>query len=297
MTRCDWDRLPAEVHDAVTAAVGAVERTEPAPAGSASDLAGTLHLADGGAVFCKGLRADSPRAWMHRTEARATTILNGAGPRLLASIDAGGWLLLVLEHVDGRHPVLAPGSPDLLALAGALGDLQRQLTPCPLDPVQMLARRWARPSWPNLITDPPTSLNSWERQHLHRLAELEAAAPSLIDGDTLVHTDPVPENFLIDHAGRVRLVDWAFPARAAGWVDTALLVPRLIDAGHTPLQAEAWAAAVPAWATADPTAITAFAAALSGLWTSFASAAPDPRQEELAAVARRWAWLRIALGT
>lgn len=92
----------------------------------------------------------------------------------------------------------------------------------------------------------------------------------------------------------VRLVDWAWPARAASWVDTAFVLLRLVDAGHSMDQAEAWAASVPAYAAAPDEAVTAFAAAVSGLWTYKANARPTERQNQLAAVARQWAIRRLS---
>ncbi|OAA18825.1 hypothetical protein AAY23_11151, partial [Frankia casuarinae] len=44
------------------------------------------------------------------------------------------------------------------------------------------------------------------------------------------------------------MVDWGWPAQGAGWVDAAFMVIRLIGAGHTPQQAEQWAAGLDCWA-------------------------------------------------
>lgn len=61
------------------------------------------------------------------------------------------------------------------------------------------------------------------------------------------------------------IVDWSFACAAAPWIDAALLVPRLIEAGHTPAAAERLASRLPAWRTAPAPAVTALAA----LWTLF----------------------------
>ncbi|WP_369333560.1 hypothetical protein [Trebonia kvetii] len=60
-------------------------------------------------------------------------------------------------------------------------------------------------------------------------------------------------------------VDWAFACAGASWIDAALLVPRLIEAGHSPASAEQLVAQMPAWGTAPPSAVTA----LGALWTMF----------------------------
>jgi hypothetical protein len=60
-------------------------------------------------------------------------------------------------------------------------------------------------------------------------------------------------------------VDWSMPCRGAAWIDTALMVIRLIRAGHSPAQAEAWAARTPAWSAARHEAVDAFAAGIATL--------------------------------
>jgi hypothetical protein len=80
----------------------------------------------------------------------------------------------------------------------------------------------------------------------------------------LVQTDVTPFNFLI-HGGAATVLDWSMPCRGAAWIDTALMVVRLIRAGHSPEQAEAWAGQVPVWSAARPDAVDAFAAGVAAL--------------------------------
>jgi hypothetical protein len=65
--------------------------------------------------------------------------------------------------------------------------------------------------------------------------------------------------------GAVLAVDWAFACAGAPWIDPALLVPRLIEAGHSPGSAKRLVARLPAWRSAPASAVTALAA----LWTMF----------------------------
>ncbi|GIL32030.1 hypothetical protein [Actinocatenispora comari] len=283
-----WQQLPDPVRAAVQAHTGPIAAVHAVADGASSDLTVTLHTVSG-LVFCKGVRDGHRLARMHHTEARAAAA--GAGPTLRWQVDTDGWLLLGLEHLPGRHAELQPGSADLSRLARALADTADRLTPSPLDPVQPLAARWAHPlGWAQLADQPPGWLDEWTRDHLKQLTEVERAAPALVDGDTLAHTDPAPQNWLVD-AQRARLVDWAWPARAAAWIDTALLVVRLIDAGHSVGQAEQWARTVAVYADAPGTSLTAAAVAISGLWTL--RAGPAGRQHELAVAAQRWAHHRL----
>jgi hypothetical protein len=102
-------------------------------------------------------------------------------------------------------------------VAAALSAMAAVLTPCPAVRVQLATVRWAD----------------------HIPAEM-------VDGNTLVHTDVTPYNFLL-HDGDVTLVDWSMPCRGAACIDTALMVIRLVRAGHSPEQAEAWAGGIPVW--------------------------------------------------
>ncbi|WP_250028800.1 phosphotransferase [Paractinoplanes maris] len=202
--------------------------------GVVSDVAVILET-DTSRVFCKGVASDNPLGWMHRNEARINASLPPPMPRLLWQVDRDGWLLLGFEYVAGRHPDLNPGSSDLPAVAAALSAMATMLTPCPAAKVQPATTRWAD----------------------HIPAEM-------VEGNTLIHTDVTPYNFLL-HDGGVTLVDWSMPCRGAAWIDTALMAIRLIRAGHSPEQAEAWARGIPVWSTGRHEAIDAFAAGIASL--------------------------------
>lgn len=292
MSRREWEALPDGVRDAVENRVGPILKAETPESGINSEFAATLHT-DRGPVFCKGIRADARGAWMHRNEAEVDPWLPaGVTPRLLWQIETDGWLLLGFEHVDGRHGDLSPGSPDLAPLAAVVDELGRELTPCPT-PTRSLADRWAtRPVWDTYRTVPPDDLNPWDRESLPELARLEAVAPELLDGDTLLHTDLHPGNLLVG-GGRVRVIDWAWRSRGAAWIDPAFLVIRLMSAGHSATAAEAWALQVRAFREAHVEAVTAFAVTVLGLWEHKLRTAPHPHSGRLTAVARLWARHRV----
>ncbi|MCU7722259.1 hypothetical protein ODJ79_00870 [Actinoplanes sp. KI2] len=234
MPRRHWHELPTSVLAEVKARVGPVLRVTSIEAGSVSDVAVVLETSQN-RYFCKGVSPDNPKGWMHRNEALINPCLPTRVPRLRWRVDTYGWLVLGFDYVPGRHPDLAPGSPDLPALASALMTMAAALTPCPAKDVQRATVRWAG-----------------------------RIAPGAIDGDTLVHTDVTPHNFLVNDAG-ITVVDWSMPCRGAAWIDTALMVIRLIRAGHAPEQAEAWASQIPVWADARPEAVDAFAAGVAAL--------------------------------
>ncbi|MEU5722741.1 hypothetical protein ABZ783_13060 [Micromonospora sp. NPDC047738] len=235
---------------------GKVRHAESLSDGAACELAVTLYTS-AGRVFCKGGQANGPGAWLYRKEARINPWLPDAAPRLYWTVERDGWLVLGFEHAPGRHPCLEPGSPDLDTVADLLAALARELTPCPPVEVQPFRERWR-----GLI------------------------APELVDGDTLLHTDMTPRNFLL--GDRLRLVDWSAPCRGAAWIDTAFMLVRLIRAGHSPADAERWAVRIPAFAEADGEAITAFTDAMVRLWGRMQRSAPAPHRGPLLDAARQW---------
>ncbi|MGN9778819.1 hypothetical protein ACTMS0_24110 [Micromonospora sp. H33] len=254
--RRHWPELPDEVRRQVEHHTNTVHAAYSIPTGASCDLAAVLDT-DTGRIFCKGGESDGPSAWLFRNEARVNPHLPDVVPRLRWAIEEEGWLLLGFEYAAGRNPDLGPGSPDLLPVAQLLSTLSRQLTPAPPIPVQRFTDRWR-----------------------------DLIAPELVDGDTLLHTDMTPRNFLLDD--RLRLVDWSSPARGAAWIDTAFMLIRLIRAGHEPAAAEAWARQVPAWAQARDEAVNAFADGLVRLWERKQQAAPGPHHGPLLDAARQW---------
>jgi hypothetical protein len=260
MPRCHWEDLPADVRGAVEVRVGSVISADSASVGSVSDLAATVRT-DAGSFFCKAIRVNDPRARMHRNEIRVNEWLPRLAPRLLWSVEEAGWLLLCFEHVAGRHPNFGPNSVDLAAIAETFMFLAEALTPCPV-PVQPFSKRWE-----GLI------------------------APELVAGDTLLHTDVTPHNFLVTASG-TRVVDWAMPCRGAAWIDAAFLVVRLVAAGHTPAEAETWAEQLGAWRGASSRAVDAFADALVTLWRRKEQVEPAPHRPLLRHAAEQWSRYR-----
>ncbi|WP_051724168.1 hypothetical protein [Micromonospora chokoriensis] len=263
--RRHWHELPEPVRAEVERHTGPIRSAETIPTGASCEVALTLDTATG-RVFCKGGESSSPAAWLYRNEARVNPWLPEAAPRLLWTVERDGLLLLGFEHVAGRHADLAPGSPDLPLLAALLTELSGQPTPCPPVAVRPFADRW------------------------HTLVD-----PELVDGDTLLHTDMTPRNFLVPEGqaeSATRLVDWSAPARGAAWIDTAFLLLRLVRAGHTPAAAEDWATQIPAYACAPEQSVTAFADALARLWRRKQLAASAPHHGPLLDAAQRWAAYR-----
>lgn len=113
--------------------------------------------------------------------------------------------------------------------------------------------------------------------------------PTGLQGRALAHTDLSPHNMLVTPVRKLRLLDWALACPAPAWADTALTIPRLISAGHTPEQAESIAQRVPAYRTADSATVTTFARTVFAAWEDWEWTRPLPHRAALTAAAHSWA--------
>ncbi|MEU4801276.1 hypothetical protein [Actinosynnema sp. NPDC023587] len=284
-TRRDWYDLPEELRQAVEHRTGQVTATTSPEAGRNSELAVTLSTASG-PVFCKGITTGSPLVTMHRNELAVGPHLPAdLAPRLLWHIDAAGWLLLGFEHLAGHHADLSPESDDLPAVADAVARLHR--TTPPPTPRRPMANQWAHGLRTELASPLPDDADPWSATNADLVSDWAAKAPDHMHGDHLVHSDLNPANFLITDTAKV--VDWAWWRTGAPWIDPALLVIRLIAAGHPPDAAEHWAARhSPDFAATPSDALTAFAASTLRLWERrFANTPPT-------AAARTWTRHRMS---
>ena len=270
MARISWHDLPTPTRVAAAQHTGTVHTAHNAATGINSGIAALLDT-DDGPMFVKGVPADHPQARTQQREAEINPHLPAGSPRLLWRTRTAEWDLLGFERLTGRAADFRPGSPDLPAIVDTLDRLAR--TPCPALPLKTVRQRWAS------YTDPDT-------QHL-------------LDGEHLLHTDVAAHNLIVTgtECGNhptgsltAHLIDWAWPTRGPAWVDPAVWVLRLLEAGHTPAAADQWARRLPAWRTAPRPALDAFARANVALWTELAEQDPDRAwKADLAAHARAWA--------
>ncbi|MFC9971660.1 phosphotransferase family protein [Spirillospora sp. NPDC127200] len=259
MTAARWDGVPRQHRTAIESRWGRVLKAEPVTGGLMPGLAARLHTADR-LLFFKGIPDGHPAAGLYRRERAANQALpSGApAPRLLWSAESDDWVSLLFEYLDGHDADLSPGSPDLPGVLDALRRLNAQRAepgiPLVADNLAVLQNKAAA------LVDEPLPGTHWE-VYADAVARF---VPETADGPFLLHYDPHPGNFQVTADG-VHVIDWAFACAGASWLDAAFLVPRLIEAGHTPAQAENLVASHPGWADAPADGITGLAA----LWTLF----------------------------
>lgn len=295
-----WDTLPEGVQQAVADRLGAaVASVDDQGGGFTPGVAARLRLADGRGAFIKAMPSAHPLAAAYHHEGRVAAHLPATAPvpQLRWTSTTSGWVVLVFDDVEGRHPDLAPGSADIGRLVQAVTAMSRILTPSPvaeLESSSTVRGSWLH-GWELLAQGAPQDLGQWEGQHLAELAKAESVWRAHADGLALVHGDLRPDNLLTTTNGRVVVVDWAHASRGATWQDVADLVPHLIMAGHTPATAEQHLAGVDAWKEADGEVLTSYAVAYAGYWTRMSRQEPPkgvphlrPYQRRAAAAALDW---------
>jgi Ser/Thr protein kinase RdoA (MazF antagonist) len=260
MARLSWEALPVSRVAAIESRVGAILKAEPVMGGLMPGLAAVLHT-EGSRYFLKAVPKDSPAAGLHAREMVASSALPlvAPAPRMLLASDADEWLVMIFTCLDGRDADLSPGSPELsgvLAALATIGSLPAWGTAPPVtENVAALQDKAAA------LLSRPLGQGPWG-MYATAISGFDAAC---LAGGHLVHYDLHPGNLKVASDRQVLATDWAFACGGAPWTDAALLVPRLIEAGHSPAGAERLMSRLPAWQAAPPETVTAIGA----LWTMF----------------------------
>ncbi len=231
MPRITWPDLPDTVRTRVEGVLGGeVVAHRSHPGGFSPGTADRVQTAEGRVAFVKAvhpdLNPDTPD--LHRAELRVMRALPPSlpAPRLIDGFELDGWVVLVLEHVDGAHPAL-PWTPESFEpVLDATPRLSDRLTPSPLPDLAAasaeVAGQWN--GFEILTAAPPADLDPWLRERLPELAHRARRSVAAVDGDTLSHYDLRSDNVLIDPAGGVVFIDWPYAMRAARWLDATTLL-------------------------------------------------------------------------
>lgn len=282
-----WAEVPQAVRDAVSARLSPPIVVHDVAVGANCDLAAVAGTRDG-RVFVKAVRGVGRSMKWLRNEITGNAAAHGLAPAVvfhadIEAEDSQPWLIVGFEYVDGRPVNLSPGSPDLDVVGATL----ERIASCPA-PAEMwpLAQRWAPTDWWSRSAEhSPAAVAGWD---LDEMTQRGAPVPQLVAGNMLVHTDLHAEQILLSLNGQAHVIDWGYPCAGAPWVDSALMVLRLILAGHDHADAEAWGRGLSPLGDVDPTTLDAFACYTAGLWSYFAATRPQGSTRR-AQVAREWA--------
>ncbi|MFI6513596.1 phosphotransferase family protein [Streptosporangium sp. NPDC050855] len=289
--RRQWVDLPEPAREAIQEQTGLAVDIRSAEAGLTSGIA--AHITTEGAVFfVKAAPAAAPVAGHLLRERAANRALPASvpAPRLLWTEDVAAWHVLLFDHAPGQEADLSPSSPDVPAVMEAVAAIS---IPCPWTDAPSITGKAAAllRQAEALIAESPAEYACYEP--LVKALNLDE-----LDGPALLHADLHAGNLLVD-GDQCWIVDWSMACHGAPWVGVALLVVRLIDAGHTPADAEQVAARVPAWSSAPADAVTSLAAVRTLFSTRMADVGPAhlrAKRLRTAAAGRAWVECRADRG-
>ncbi|WP_214408616.1 phosphotransferase family protein [Sphaerisporangium fuscum] len=283
-TRLPWHAVPEPIRRTFERHLGApVVEAVTQPGGFSPGAAVRLRLADGRRAFAKavGPEPNPLSADIYRSEMRIAAALpvDVPAPRLLASLDSGGWVAMLFEDVDGLPPANPWRTDELRRVLNALTQLADTLTPCPIAaPTAEQSCGDQFQGWRRLVAardtgaDDLAGLDAWAARHLDALADLEVLWPSAIEGNSLLHGDIRADNLLLT-TDEVMVVDWPWAFVGAAWFDLLQMLPSVRMQGGPP--PEQVFTAHPVAQDADPAAVTTVLAALTGYFIC-QSRQPEP---------------------
>ncbi|MEO9323590.1 hypothetical protein ABFT23_08885 [Nocardioides sp. C4-1] len=269
--RLEWQHLPPRVRAVVEQRIGTtVADARSQTSGFTPGFASVLTGADGSRHFVKAASVKAQRmfAESYRTEARKLAALPDGvpAPRLRWLHDDGEWVVLGIEHVEGRAPHRPWTDADLTTSLSMLATTAEHLTPPPaglaLDTFEDAFAGWPA-HW-------DYARATFVLPHGAEAAALAARYPEVCGGTTLVHTDVRDDNILLRPDGTAVLCDWNWPVVGAAWLDPLFL---LIGPRGDGLDVEAVLAGHPAFAGVEPESVDIMLALVIGY---FLKTADDP---------------------
>ena len=263
--RLPYEAIPAAVRAWVDAELGSpVVATAEQVGGMSPGCATRVTCADGTRAFVKAVGAelnpDTPGLFRREVGVLGHLGEHELWARMLASYDDGGWVALLIEDVEGRHPDFTDAGELEAVLAGTdrlSAVLQEREVPSSVDLVDIGHRFgvWAE-SLATLAEAPAaTPVPAWLRTDPHGWADVlrEHAAHPM---HHVVHWDIRVDNLLRRPSGEVVFIDWGTAARGPGWADPLLARLERVD--------EPWfddsIASSPALSRAGDEVVTAFLA-------------------------------------
>ncbi|GAA1751431.1 phosphotransferase [Luedemannella helvata] len=273
--RAAWADTPVSVRTAVAGALGAaiVDHTDLHGGMSPGPAAG-LRLTDGRQVFVKAVSAEV-RAHNHAMILQESAILDllpasVPAPRRLATVEHGPWIAMATTWAAGA--TAGPWTDaSIEAVAKACRTASGHRAPGTLPPVAK--RIFDFDGWTRLIEI--GSGEDWEATHAGPAADVVAGWERWTAGGALVHRDIRRDNTAVDANDRSAvLLDWAYAAAGAPWIDLAQLAADVVATGHALGQQVAMDRAYRLLQTLPPEA-SRFVVGLAGMWCIRAATIPD----------------------
>jgi Ser/Thr protein kinase RdoA (MazF antagonist) len=292
--RLEWQHLPPELRAVVEQRIGVrVAEAHSQTSGFTPGFASVLVGEDGSRHFVKAASVKAQRVFAHSylEEARKLAALPDGvpAPRLLWVHDRDDWVVLGIEHVNGRAPRRPWTDEDLEASLAMLATTAEALTPPPAGlELDTFAAELA--DWP---AHWDYARATFVLPHGDEAAALAARFAEVTGGSTLVHTDVRDDNILVRADGSAVLCDWNWPVVGAAWLDSLIL---LIGPRGDGLDVEAVLATHPTFAGLDPETVDIVLALVIGYFLKTAddpvpSSSPYIREHQRWQADVLWDWL------
>ena len=292
--RLEWPHLPPPVRALVEHRIGTrVVSASSQTAGFTPGFASVLVGEDGTRHFVKAasVKAQAAFAASYREEARKLGALPAAvpAPRLRWFAEQHDWVVLGIEHVEGRAPHRPWTDADLAVSLDMLATATAALTPppagLPLDPIGADLADWPG-HWDH-------ARRTFVLPRGEEAAALAARFGEVLAGDTVVHLDVRDDNILIRPDGTAVLCDWNWPVLGAAWLDALLL---LVGPRGDGLDVEAALADHPAFAGVPAESVDVALALVTGYFLRSADAPVPPtspwiREHQHWCADVTWDWL------
>jgi hypothetical protein len=276
-----WGDAPDVVRDAIADSVGKVVGHRDLHGGMSPGPATILELDSGERVVAKAVAAaaNAQTYELYQREADVLRRLPGSVPaaNLRAFIEVGGWAVVVTSYVPGQ--VAGPPWTSEAVEAVRVAAKQASEHPAPTGMKPVIERLPDLDGW-RVVAEGP--LDDWEKQHARQLAARVEGWREWTAGSALVHLDVRCDNAVVG-AGQAKLIDWAYAAAGAWWLDQAMLAADIVGSGHAQGNSAAIAEALTVLAACPPEA-AAYVIALAGMWRRNSTLAQVPALPTF----RRW---------
>lgn len=304
--RYSWTDIPKQVRSALAESLGAeVVEAASQHGGFSPGAAARLRLSDGRCVFAKAAgpvpNPETPEVYRREADVAARLPTEVPAPRLLLSLEAAEWVVLVLEDIDGDHPHLPWTARELGMVKDVIARLAVVLTPTPLPDLPRLSddefAGFAELADEAANGGALEGLDGWIRRHLDRLATLESRWAEAATGGTLLHTDIRADNLLVT-GDDIYVIDWPHASIGPAWADLLFMLPSVAMQGGP----DPWTLfdTHPVQAGAEPERVDAVLCGLAGYFVSEARRPAPPGLPTLRAFQRAQGeqavrWLRQRL--
>jgi hypothetical protein len=230
-----------------------------------------LRLADGRRVFVKAVSAEvrARNYAMIRQESAILDVLPASvpAPRRLATVEHGPWIALATTWAAGAAEASWTDA-SIGAVTVACRTTNGHRAPDALPPVA--ERIFDFDGWRRVEANGPS--DEWEAAHAGPAAEVVAGWERWTAGDALVHRDIRLDNTAV--GAEAVLLDWAYAAAGAPWIDLAQLAADVVATGHVLGPETATDRAYRMLRTLPPEA-SRFVVGLAGMWCIRAATIPD----------------------